>query len=712
MKILDRYIERRLGKMGFAPKQKMSNAISAEVESSTLAGRVESDQLQSYSDFIDAFKTLPWLYSGAMAIAVAATKPALKIYREVKKGGDIIQEEVQGEDINRLIELPNPFLSWRELIQLTAINMLVLGNAYWNLVGTGEARPISKTNPPVEIWWVKPEQVEIEADPKLFIKDYIFKSSTGKEIKLDPSEIIQFKAVNPDSYFRGLGAMEAARLSATLEFNAIAYNKNFMANDATPNGLFGTDQILTPDQVDRFLREWENRHKGSKKRGKIDLTWGGLKYQQMGTNPKDAQYVEMRKMNREEILATLGVPPSIVGLLEYANYSNMEVQQKKFWEDTVIPILNTIADKLTLCLTPHFDDAYWFEFDFSGIRVLQEDEERKSRIAATLIANGVKTPNQVRADMYGDEPYVGGDSYYMPLSMVPVGSDAAGEKARGQAKRLDTKREPSFWQSEARQKVLWEDFVKRVGRKQRMFQSHVEDYLKAQADEVAKKAAKAEYPAAVSADGLLDAHGETQRYKEKFRGHYFTALKEAGAAGMEISAGRIYIPTDERIMKQDDHFELTPEIQAALDELIINSGSKINETTLAKISDIIQQGIEENWTVGELAKNLRGWLTELSASKAALIARTEAAKIENWGQLEGYKQTEFIEFKGWLCSFVPDSRQAHMDAHRQYSDDPILLDEAFVVDGESLQYPGDPDGSPGNICNCLCSTYPETREAT
>jgi HK97 family phage portal protein len=710
MKILDRYLEGRLQRMGYAPKQKMSSAMSAEIETSQWAGRVESEQLQSYHDFIGAFKALPWLYSGAMAIAVAATKPPLKVYHEIKQGGEIVQEEVQGEDINRLLELPNPFLSYRELIQLTVINMLVPGNAYWNLVGTAKEQPISEANPPVELWWLKPEQIDIITDPEKFIKSYEFIAANGKKKALDPSEIIHFKSVNPDSYFRGLGAMEAAKLSATLEFNAIAYNKNFMGNDATPNGLFNTDQVLTPEQVQRFLREYEGRHKGPKNRGKIDVTWGGLKYQQTGTNPKDAQYVEMRKMNREEILATLGVPPSIVGLLEYANYSNMEVQQKKFWEDTVIPILNSIADKLTLCLTPHFDEDYWLDFDFSGIKVLQEDEEIKSRIASTLVSSGIRTPNQVRADMYGDEPYMGGDTYYMPLSMVPVGMDAAGEKTQKRLPKAETKRQPSFWQSEARQKILWEDFVKRVGCKQRMFQSHVENYLKEQADEVAKKAAKADYVAGVSATGLLDAHGETQKYKEKFRGHYFTALKEAGDAGMEVSAGKIYIPTDERIMKEEDRFQMTPEIQAELDQLIINTGTQINKTTLAKISDIIQQGIEEDWTVGELSKNLRGWLTELSASKAALIARTEAAKIENWGQLEGYKATEFIELKGWLCSFVPDSRQAHMDAHRKYADDPIPLDDAFDVDGEALQYPGDPDGTPGNICNCLCSTYPETRE--
>ncbi len=77
------------------------------------------------------------------------------------------------------------------------------------------------------------------------------------------------------------------------------------------------------------------------------MTWGGMKVADTGTTMKDAQYTELRKMNREEILATIGVPPSVVGLLEYANYSNMEVQQKKFWEDAAMPIFDLIADKVS-----------------------------------------------------------------------------------------------------------------------------------------------------------------------------------------------------------------------------------------------------------------------------------------------------------------------------------------------------------------------------
>ena len=55
-----------------------------------------------------------------------------------------------------------------------------------------------------------------------------------------------------------------------------------------------------------------------------------------------------------------------------------------------------------------------------------------------------------------------------------------------------------------------------------------------------------------------------------------------------------------------------------------------------------------------------------------------------------------------MCSFVPDSRESHKAADGQE----VALDADFIVGGEALSYPGDPKGSPENVCNELCSTYP------
>ena len=696
-----------MNKIGFIREEKMAGFMTTEIESEA-SKTIESGKVSEYKDFIDAYRQLPWLYAGATALAIAAPKPKLRIYKEVAGKGN---EEITGEELNRLIKRPNDFLSYRELIQITVINMVITGNQFWNLVGTSEDGVISSSNKPVEIWWVKPEQIEIKAHGTKFIEKYEFVSKTAKPKDLEPSEIIHFKLANPDSYFRGLGSLEAAKNTAIMEFNAVAYNKNFLANDATPFGLFSSPDKLTKTQMKQHKRAWEETHKGSGKAGKIGYVWGGMEFKEIGKTPKDAQFIEMRKMNREEILATLGVPPSVVGLLEYANYSNMEVQQKKFWEDAVMPILNLIADKLTLNLAPHFNEDYWLEFDYSNIKVLQEDEKQKAEMGKTLVDGGIMSRNEIRDRLYNLAPRVGLDQIYQPMMLIPIeGSDK--EQGAKQAKQIEqkSKESPSFWQDETKKKVLWENFVKRVEMKEKPLIEKMETYLKDQANRVREKLSKLKDKEEIRSDKIFNEDKEVKLFFLKFKARYLNAFQLAGEAGMDVSEGKLFNPDLKQILKEEPRFILTPELEAALEALIMESGTNINRTTLEKIMTMIRQGEVEGWTIEELTQNINNKLTDLSISRSRLISRTEMAKIENFGQLEGYKQSEFVERKGWLCSFVPDSRDEHMAADYQYSANPISLNESFIVGGEELQYPGDPSGSPGNVCNCLCSTYPEVRE--
>jgi len=703
------------------PIKKTAGFMAAEA-AGTPDRRPDRERVADYGLFIDTFRALPWLYAAGTALAIAATKPELKWYREIKEGGEVHQEAVQGEAINQLCELPNPNLSWRELIQITVINLSLTGNAYWNLVGTKEDAPIGPSNPPVEIWWVKPAQIQPLPDEAGNIVQYEFTGPTGQVKRLDQSEIIHFRLPNPGSYFLGMGMMEPLTSTATLEANSVAFMKNFMENDATPPFVFVHPGTPEKPERDRFYKAWDERHRGSKKTNRGGMIWGGMKIEKIADGTiKDIQYPELRKMNREEMLAAAGVPPSVVGLLEYANYSNMEVQQQKFWEDSVIPILGIIADKATIRLAPIFDPQLWAEFDYSNIKVLQEDDERRARIASLLISAGMRTPNQMAAQYFNAEPYEGGDSYYMTMSLVPIGEDPGAKaraqkrlaRAEGRARRkTEAQEDPaekpagSFWTSEERRKALWTAFEKRVGSAERAFVPEVESYLKAQAASIKEKALRAGSTAELQGLDLLDVHAEMLAFADKYEGRYLWAFERAGNAGYKATKGMIWIAPEERKIKDQDEFRMSPEHKAKIRQQIEKSAVYFNETTFSVVAAEIAQAIEDEMTVEEAAQEIWESLINRLPWEARRIARTEMARTENFGGLAGYKQNENIELKGWLCSFVPASRDEHMSADGQE----VPLDDAFIVGGEQLDYPGDHAGSAGNVINCLCTTYPVVGE--
>lgn len=711
MGIIDRYLQRRGFIKAEDVTQKSAGFMELEVGQYP-AGRVELDTGVAYRDFNDAFRQLPWLYAAETAVAVAAMKAQLKVYHERrKKNGEIEKIEAQSEPINELLARPNEFWSYREFMQTTVINLMSTGNHYWNLVGTSDREPveISLQNPPVELWWVKPESITILAGDHGEVAGYEYSGPTGKTRKLAPSEVIHFRLVNPDSYFLGLGVVAPAKTAAMLEFNAQAYNRAFLENDGTPPFLF-TNGPQEPEQRKRFWAAWDERHKGPKKANRAGMIWGGMDVKPLGTTPKDAQYIEMRKMNREEILACAGVPPSIVGLLEYANYSNMEIQQRKFWEDTVIPILNIIADKLTLNLGPHFGDDLVFEFDYSGVKALQENEEGKARTASILIQNGIKTPNQIIQELYRGEGYKGGDQYYMSMAMIPVGStagewweqDSAKQRASMRLARAERKRDgrASFWRdNEERAKAYWLAFERRVSAKERAMAPEVEAFLLRQAKNVAKEIAKYHHLADVKISNVFDVEAEVKAYEKKFEPRYRDAFEKAEAAGEAATTGKLYSLDDESGAKD---LAITPEQLAKLRAQIEKSAKFFNETTWNAIKDGLFDGEAENMTTAEVAQAIRDHLESLSPGRSRRIARTEMARTENWGGLEGYRQNEAVTGKGWMCSFLEDSRDAHMAADGQE----VGIDEDFIVGGERLAYPGDDRGSASNTIECKCATYP------
>ena len=785
MSIFSKILAREVKRLDAAPAPTVSKAagfMALEAEGYPAGRPSDGSAVRDYATFVRTYRKLPWLYAAVTALAVAATKAEVKVYREKKgkKDGEdtVEQAEVQGTEFNKLLERPTPWLSWRDLIQVTMVNLALTGNAYWNMVGTakGEPKVISAKNKPVELWWIKPEQITPRCNKLGEVEAYEFTSASGRTRDLSASEIAHFRLPNPDSYHVGMGIMEPLADTAASELKATTFQRNYLDNDGTPPFIFEHPGDPPEEERRRFLAGWDARHRGPKKAGRVGLVWGGMKANRLGESMKDAQYVELRKMNREEMLAGAGVPPSVVGLLEYANYSNMEVQQRKFWDDTVIPMLAVVADAINLRLAPHFGEGLWVEFDFSKVKALQEDQERQARIAETWVRCGVLSPNEIRADLLNKKPYKGGDVYYVPLGLVPVGGkdyvekpkpepepepepepqdppppppaagdeppkdggqdpddgddgDDGGSKAiagailAGVTEALDAelcaccaptsaapvKKDgepapaPSYWRGEEQRKAYWQAHEKRVTSKERGMIPAVEKYLRQQATHIKRRLSKYDSLAGVRPAELFDIVAESDLYLSKFEGRYRDAFEDAAEAGYRATKRELWLPDAENKGRE---FKPTPEQIERLKRQIQEAAQYFNATTWATVEADLEAAKLAGDTVEELAQDLWKHLDDLAVSRARLISRTEMARVENWGGLEGFKANEFVTKKGWLCSMVTLSREDHIAADGQEVD----IDADFVIgvgaEADAMPYPGAPGAKARNVCNCLCTTYP------
>ena len=147
-----------------------------------------------------------------------------------------------------------------------------------------------------------------------------------------------------------------------------------------------------------------------------------------------------------------------------------------------------------------------------------------------------------------------------------------------------------------------------------------------------------------------------------------------------------------------------PEVRIIV-EKFHNRLVKISDTTYEGIKAILQAAYDDGLGIAEVERMLRDKYKMFSKSRSTLIARTEMNGMVNMGGLEASKSVG-VEYKMWLSAFLPDSRQAHMDADGVV----IPINDLFEIDGDLLSVPGDMNGRVGNVANCACAYSPATQD--
>ena len=147
----------------------------------------------------------------------------------------------------------------------------------------------------------------------------------------------------------------------------------------------------------------------------------------------------------------------------------------------------------------------------------------------------------------------------------------------------------------------------------------------------------------------------------------------------------------------------TPIVDGAIAQWIrAYGGQKITEitsTTMNDINEIVANGIAEGLSEREIGRAISLIAPTKSASRSQTIARTEAHASSQGISLAVAGESEIPMVKVWLASGGERTREAHSNADGQT----VSLSSPFNVGGESLDYPGDPSGSAGNVINCRCA---------
>jgi len=241
-------------------------------------------------------------------------------------------------------------------------------------------------------------------------------------VEVSQNEVVWFKIVNPaEPTGFGLPLANSILLSIRLLNEIDKMLLEYFRNGALPLAvLFASSGI--PEERQQAILERIRSRVGSGKRYNWLILSDDFKIETINTQGMSpTQFVELRRVLREEILSCLNVPPAIVGIFEYANYANSREQTKIFWRETVIPYLRLIEETLTeQFLQRMFGSNVWCGFQIQHVDAVKESLADASDAIVRLVQNGILTINEARELLGFDEPLPWGNTWFGNISTVPI----------------------------------------------------------------------------------------------------------------------------------------------------------------------------------------------------------------------------------------------------------------------------------------------------
>jgi HK97 family phage prohead protease len=148
----------------------------------------------------------------------------------------------------------------------------------------------------------------------------------------------------------------------------------------------------------RFVESWKGLYTGDGPgAGGTPVLEDGMTFQATGITPEQAQYLETRKLTREEVAAAFHIPLPMVGILDHATFSNIKEQHQQLYQDTLGPWLSMIAEDLMLQLLPDLDGSADVYLEFNLAEKMRGSFEEQAATMQTATGGPWMTRNEARA---------------------------------------------------------------------------------------------------------------------------------------------------------------------------------------------------------------------------------------------------------------------------------------------------------------------------
>ena len=297
-------------------------------------------------------------------------------------------------------------------------HLLLWGNAYAQIIRDGRGNPLA-------LYPLLPSKMDVtRARSGNLI--YTYRRDSG-ESKISPDyetvtlrrdEVLHIPGLGFDGLI-GYSPIAMAKNAIGMALATEEYGAKFFANGANPGGVLEHPGVIK--DIQRVKDSWNDAYRGAGNAHRVAVLEEGMKFQAIGIPPEQAQFLETRKFQINEIARIFRVPPHMVGDLEKSSFSNIEQQSLEFVKYTLDPWVVRWEQSLQQSLVlPSEKSSVFVKFNLDGL--LRGDYKSRMEGYATARQNGWMSTNDIREleDMNRIPAEEGGDLYLINGNMTKL----------------------------------------------------------------------------------------------------------------------------------------------------------------------------------------------------------------------------------------------------------------------------------------------------
>lgn len=236
--------------------------------------------------------------------------------------------------------------------------------------------------------------------------------------------VVPFLSYNPETMMRGLSRLEPLKRTLINEDAIRRAYSSFWRNNLRPSAVMHVDGKLNPEAKLRLQEQLSMMYSGAENVGKVPILENGSKLETLQNNAEEMQYIEARKLDREEVCMVYDISPTAVHILDHATFSNVTENLRGVYRDSICPRLEYFESVFNHYVGSEFNGQLEMRFDTR--QVMKGDFLQRAQAHAMLIDHGIETSAEARPEFdLGDAGDPAASKLYHQQQLVPLDTPPA-----------------------------------------------------------------------------------------------------------------------------------------------------------------------------------------------------------------------------------------------------------------------------------------------